>query len=108
MEQDKTTSQGQVKIATDVITTIATVAVNDSQFNELCVKKGRNVTVRYEENEIVVDIDLIAKYGAKLPVLATKMQEKVKTSVENMTGLPVRSVNVNVTGMNIEKSAKEA
>ena len=62
MEQDKSTSQGQVKIATDVITTIASVAVNDSQFNDLCVKRGRNVTVRYEENEIIVDIDLIAKY----------------------------------------------
>ena len=107
MEQNNT-SLGQVKISTDVITTIATVAVNDSQFNDLSIKKGRNVSVHYEEDQIVVDVDLISKYGAKLPVLGTKMQEKVKTSVENMTGLPVKSVNINVTGMNIEKAAKEA
>ena len=34
------------------------------------------------------------KYGYNIPAVSTKVQEKVKVAIENMTGLMVSDVNI--------------
>ena len=52
-------------------------------------------------------MDLAIAYGTKIPELAAQVQEKIKTSVETMTGLIVKAVNVNIVSMNMEKAAAQ-
>jgi len=105
-----TSDKGQVVIADDVINVIAQLAISDIDGIDKMLKKGRSksIGVVTEGNDISFTVDLVIPYGTKVPDFAGDIQSRIKTSVENMTGMNVKEVTVNVTGMNIEKSAKES
>ena len=48
-------------------------------------------------------------FGTRIPEVAFEIQTRVKKSVEAMTGLEVREVNVHVQGINmdVEKTKEE-
>ena len=46
---------------------------------------------------------VIVRYGVKIPDVAFSIQNAVKGSVETMTGLTVKSVNINVQGVTFDK-----
>ena len=113
MDKQKTgnDSAGQVRIADDVIAIIAGLAISDQEgIDEKAGKKGkgRSVTIQMEEGQVVCQVDLTVTYGTKVPELAEQVQQKIKTAVENMTGLSVKAVHVNIVSMNMGKVAKEA
>ena len=60
-----------------------------------------------DENGVVVDMEIIVKFGVKVQKVATEVQEKVKSTVETMTGLNVAVVNVSVSGVVKEVKAEE-
>lgn len=66
-------------------------------------KYSKGVKVEIDENEVVIDLFVIVKYGVKIPDVAFSIQNSVKSSVETMTGLKVRSVNINVQGVTFDK-----
>ena len=66
-------------------------------------KYSKGVKVELEGNDVVIDLYVIVKYGVKIPDVAFSIQNSVKTSVEGMTGLKVKSVNINVQGVTFEK-----
>jgi uncharacterized alkaline shock family protein YloU len=45
------------------------------------------------------EVDVVARYGRVLPELAAEVQASVAESVAAMTALPVRAVDVTVTGV---------
>ena len=101
---------GTIKIASDVILIIADLAISETNASDMIARKakGKSLNVAYDGDDLVISVDLSVKYGVKIPQVSEEIQKKVETSVENMTGLKVKEVNVNVIGMNIEKTAKEA
>jgi len=66
-------------------------------------KYSKGVKIELEGNEVVIDLFVIVKYGVKIPDVAFSIQNSVKGSVETMTGLKVKSVNINVQGVTFEK-----
>jgi len=66
------------------------------------LSKGVKVTVN--ETSVAVDLALNLKYGYGIPEVSSKVQEKVKTAIETMTGLEVSLVNVRIAGVNIDKN----
>ena len=52
---------------------------------------------------VSVEANLIVDYGYNIPATCAKAQEKIKNTVENMTGLKVTDVNVCITGVNMQK-----
>ena len=60
-----------------------------------------------EENKVKIDVNIIVEYGTRIPDVAFEIQNRVKTSVENMTGLKVEEVNVHVQGVNTNTVSKE-
>ncbi|MBP3306094.1 MAG: Asp23/Gls24 family envelope stress response protein, partial [Anaerotignum sp.] len=60
-----------------------------------------------DENDAVVDMEIIVKFGTKVQKVATEVQERVKSTVETMTGLNVAVVNVSVSGVVKEVKAEE-
>ena len=68
--------------------------------SKLGVKKlTRGVRVNVIENEVRIDIALTMEYGFNIPATCTKVQDKVKTAVENMTGLTCSDVNIRIVGV---------
>ena len=51
-----------------------------------------------------VDLSLNMKYGYSIPAVSEKVQEKVKTAIENMTGLSVMDVNIKIAGVSLEEA----
>ncbi len=110
----------QVQIADDVIAVIAeiatlevegmvsTVQARNDFVQAISRKKGpKGVKVEVGEGEVLIDITATVKYGVKIPKVCLEVQEKVKNSVETMTGLHVASVNIHVAGVFFDKE-KEA
>lgn len=92
-------------LATMEVEGVASMAGNATR--ELISKIGikslsKGVKVDVLENVATVDITLNMKYGYNVKKVSGKVQEKVKATVENMTGLVVADVNVRVAGIELE------
>ena len=100
---------GQVKISNDVIATIAGLAALEVEGVEANttftdkILKNNGVKIQIEEEEVSLDVMVMIDYGVSIPDIAFKIQENVKNTVETMTGLVVKSVNINVQGVTFEK-----
>lgn len=46
-----------------------------------------------------LDLYVVVQYGAKIPEVASRIQDRVKEQVELMTGLTVSDVNIHVQGV---------
>jgi len=119
-----TTSQdmGEIKISPDVITVIAhTVAseiegvagmssgIADNISSVLGRKtSSKGVKVDITDNGVVIDFYIVVDYGARIPEVAWRIQEKVKSAVESMSGMHVSAINIHVQGVSFDKNAKEA
>ncbi len=121
LEEVENGSEG-IKIASDVIAVIAGVAV--SEVNGVFAMAGgfaggitevlkgkknlaKGIKVETENNKAKIDVNIIVEYGARIPDVAFEIQNKVKKSVEEMTGLKVEEVNVHVQGVNTQKITEE-
>lgn len=107
---------GEVHIADEVVAIIAGLAatdvagvtsLGDNITNELVSKLGmknlsRGVKVSVLENVVTVDITLNIEFGKNLLETSKKVQEKVKSSIENMTGLEVADVNIRIASVDME------
>ena len=69
-------------------------------------KYSKGVKIELEGNEVVIDLFVIVKYGVKIPDVAFSIQNAVKASVETMTGLKVKAVNINVQGVTFDKQSE--
>ena len=106
-------SIGAVKIADDVVAMIASLATTEIEgvsamagniTNELMSKVGmknltKGVKVDVLENNVTVDLAVTMEYGYNIPATCQKVQQKVKSAIENMTGLEVKDVNIRVSGI---------
>ena len=121
-EQEEITETEGIQISNDVIAVIAGVAVSEVQgvssmaggfaggiTEVLSGKKNlaKGIKVEKEENSVKIDVNIIVEYGTRIPDVAFEIQNRVKTAVENMTGLNVEEVNVHVQGVNTSTINKE-
>ena len=107
---------GEVRIASDVVAAIAALVATEIDgvysmagniTNELIGKLGmknlsKGVKVNVSEENVSVDLALNIRYGYEIPVVSKKVQEKVKSAIETMTGLEVSVVNIKIAGVDVE------
>ena len=108
---------GSVQIADDVVSMIAALASSEVEgvsamtgniTNELMSKVAmkkltKGVRVALVDNSVTVNLSIVLEYGYNIPETCKKVQEKVKNSVENMTGLTVEDVNIRIASVNMPK-----
>lgn len=103
---------GEVRLSDEVVANIAGIAALEIEgvaaiaFNGKGVaNKSYNKAIRVEmcDRLVSVDVSLIVDYGYSLQKVGIEVQERVRTSVENMTGLCVSDVNVRIEGINVAK-----
>ncbi|MEF9941496.1 MAG: Asp23/Gls24 family envelope stress response protein [Lachnospiraceae bacterium] len=106
---------GEVQIADEVVAIIAGLAAMEvdgvasmagNATRELVSKLGmkslsKGVKVDVLEGVVTVALALNLKYGYSIMDITSKVQEKVKTAIENMTGLTVADVNIRVAGVDM-------
>ncbi len=107
---------GEIQVADEVIAVIAGLAATEVEgvastagnaTKELISKLGmkslsKGVTADVLEGVVTVQVALNIKYGYSVMAVSAKVQEKVKTAIENMTGLTVADVNIRVAGVEVE------
>ena len=107
---------GQVQIADEVVAIIAGLAATEVEgvasmagniTNELVSKLGmkvlsKGVRIAFEDSGIRVDLSIILEYGCSIPEVTAAVQERVKSSIETMTGLKVVDVNIRVADVKID------
>jgi uncharacterized alkaline shock family protein YloU len=64
----------------------------------------RGVTIKVDGKQVDVELNVNVLHGCRIQSAACEAQLKVKEAIENMTGLEVNTVNVNVSGIEFEKS----
>ena len=110
-------SIGMVQIADDVVAMIAGLAATEVDgvssmagniTNELMGKVGvknltKGVKVDVLEGNVTVDLAVTMEYGYNIPATCQKVQNKVKSAIENMTGIMCSDVNIRIAGVNIKK-----
>lgn len=109
---------GSVQIADEVVAVIAGLAATEVEgvsamsgniTNELMSRVGvknlaKGVRVEILGQKVKVAMSLIMHYGYNIPTTCGKVQERVKSTIENMTGLTVTDVNVRIVGVDMNKN----
>ena len=104
---------GIIEIADDVVSSIVGLAVTEvdgvAQLSgditrDLIAKLGKKtlskgIRISYEEKSVLVDVALVIKFGFNIVEVSKNVQEKVKTTLETMTGLTCRQVNGKIAGI---------
>lgn len=70
------------------------------------VPDSKGVRVNQNDDEIVIDLYIIVRYGVKIPSVAWNIQENVKREVEEFCGLKVTFVNIHVQGIHFDEKNK--
>ena len=66
----------------------------------MCIRdRYRPIVVEMTEDVAEITVNILVKYGCKIPPLAERVQENVKNAVQNMTQITVSRVNVVVAGL---------
>ncbi len=110
---------GEVQIADDVVAIIAGLAATEVEgvadmygniTKELVSKLGmknlsKGVKAVVTEDGVMVDVNLNVKFGYSIREVSIKVQEKVKSAIETMTGLEVICVNIRVANITVEQNS---
>ncbi len=70
-------------------------------------KYTKGVKISLENKKVTIDLFVNVQYGVRIPDVAWSAQNAVKNAVENMTGLEVVAVNVNVQGIIFDKEKEK-
>ena len=109
---------GEVHVADEVVAIIAGLTATEVEgvasmagniTNELVSKLGmknlsKGVKVEVAEKTVSVEVALNISYGYSIPEVSEKVQEKVKSAIETMTGLSVAIVNVRIATVDMKNT----
>lgn len=110
-------SKGVVQIADDVVAIIAGLAATEVKgvaamagnlTNEVLSRAGKKnlskgVKIVINGNRVKVSLAIMMEYGYNIPGTCSKVQDKVKSSIENMTGLTVTDVDIRIASVEMQK-----
>lgn len=107
-------SSGNVLISEDVIATIVAHAVTEvkgvvglstkpgADIAEFIGKKnwGKGIKITVSaDNEVSIDCNVTVSYGQSVVAVAKEIQVAIHNSVEELTGVVIANVNVNICGI---------
>lgn len=87
---------GVAAVKRDVLANVAALFSHHPRYH--------GVDLQINDGEVAIDMTLIIKYGVHIPEIAALVQENIRKVVEDMTGLIVTAVNVNIADVQTEAS----
>jgi uncharacterized alkaline shock family protein YloU len=115
---EETTSLGRIHISPNAITTIAYRAtlesygvvglapmnIADGLVKTITREPSRGVSVRYNGEDIDIEIHIIVEYGTRINSVAESVANTVRYHVEKALGLKVNKINVHVAGLRVSNT----
>src|SRR6266508_1971674 len=115
---EETTSLGRIHIPPNAIVTIAYHAtlesygvvglapmnIADGLVKTITREPSRGVSVRYNGEDIDIEIHIIVEYGTRINSVAESVANTVRFHVEKALGLRVNSINVHVAGLRVSNT----
>jgi uncharacterized alkaline shock family protein YloU len=112
---EQTTSLGSIHISPRAIATIAYHAARqsygvvglaskslvDGLTHALVKDPTHGIEIRYDGQNIDIDVYVIIEYGTRIKSVATSVANTVRYQVEKALGMPVNHVNVHVQGLRV-------
>ena len=112
---EEKTSLGRIHISPNAVATIAYHAtlesygvvglapknIADGIVKSITREPSRGVTVRYNGEDIDIEIHIIVEYGTRINSVAESVANTVRFHVEKALGLRVNMVNVHVAGLRV-------
>ena len=109
--------KGKVQIADDVVAVIAGLAATEVKgvaamagniTNEIMAKAGRKnlskgVKITINKDKVKIGLAIMMEYGYNIPGTCSKVQDRVKSAVENMTGLTVTDIDIRISSVDMQK-----
>ena len=109
--------KGSINISEDVVAAIAAFAAEEvegvrgpfvthsKEITNMLARKGlaKGVKLTLDENDISIDISIIAEIGFSVSEIAINVQKAVLTAVEDTVGIKVKAVNVSICGIALKK-----
>ncbi|PRO66708.1 Asp23/Gls24 family envelope stress response protein [Alkalicoccus urumqiensis] len=65
---------------------------------------GKGIKVDMQEEEAVIDVYITAAYGKSIPDTARQIQKNIVETLDTMTAIKTREVNVHVTGVELPEA----
>lgn len=104
---------GDVRISDDVLAVISAMAateidgvlamagnITSELISKLGMKKlSKGVHVDVSQGSVMVDLSIIIRINENIVSISKKVQDKVKSTLENTTGMEVANVNVNISSV---------
>ena len=108
---------GEIKVSNQVISVISGMAVNEIEGvaalaedadSTVYSKKmlSRGISVEMKNEELIVTLNIVVKYGYHINEVAREVQLKVKDALENMLGFHIKTVNIIVAGVDFTEADK--
>lgn len=115
---ENTQPNGNLKISREVISTkyaalevegVASLASFTANLKGWLLrrKSAKPITIDLTDDVARIDLHINVKAGVKIPELAEKVQAAVKEAVQNMTGIAVSHVNIEISDIIFEKMGSE-
>jgi len=115
---EDTTSLGGIHISPDAVATIAYHAtlesygvvglaprnIADGIVKTITREPSRGVSVKYNGEDIDIEIHVIVEYGTRINSVAESVANTVRYHVEKALGLKVNSINVHVAGLRVSNA----
>ena len=106
-------SMGTIDVSPNAVVTIVSHSVNQcygvvgmasknlvNGFAKLLSRDPHpGISVKVEEDGILIDVYVIVEYGTRIKVVAESIQRTIRFHVEQAMGTPVKTVNVFVQGI---------
>lgn len=67
----------------------------------LAGRRARGIAIERDASGVWIDLTVAVDYGVEIPKVARAIQRAVREAVASMTGLHVKSVNVNVEAVEL-------
>ncbi|MFH1578087.1 MAG: Asp23/Gls24 family envelope stress response protein [Candidatus Omnitrophota bacterium] len=108
--EESRTELGSIRIHKDVIASIASLASLETEgvkkiggdfkasvYELLGKKPQKGINIEIDRNdEVILNIPLVIKYGYNITEVARKVQENIQQSLEKMSNLTIKEINVKV------------
>jgi uncharacterized alkaline shock family protein YloU len=112
---EETTTLGSIHISPEAVATIAYHATLQSYgvvglapknlaeglAHTITKEPTRGVSVRYDGENVDIDIYIIIEYGTRITSVANSVANTVRFKVEKALGLRVNSIDIHVAGLRI-------
>ena len=120
------TKEGKTHIANEVVAKIVALATKEipgvhdmgtlgfgdalTGLAQRASKTGQStqgVQVEVGEREVAVDLKVVVEYGVSIPQVATAIRRNIANRINTMTGLTVKEVNIDVSGLYFVEESQE-